>query len=208
MGGQKVILSRTGWTAEMGWEFYTLPDEPGHDGEVLWRHILKAGEPFGMEVCGLDSMDIRRIEAGILNNGSDMDETMNPFEAGLGAFIKLDGPDFIGRTALTDAPRGVRIHGLRCAAGEPLIGGELRAGGRRIGVVTAGAWSPLYEEGVALVRLDRAEDVAAAEVSVQCRDLSFQQARIVALPMYDAEKRIPRGQDTEIPRFEPATEVA
>jgi aminomethyltransferase len=201
MGGQKVILSRTGWTAEAGWEFYTLPDAPGYDGEALWRHILKAGEPFGMKVCALDSMDIRRIEAGILNNVSDMDETMNPFEAGLGSFIKLDGTDFIGKSALVNAPRGVRVHGLRCTTGEPLIGGELRAGGRRIGMVSAAAWSPLYDAGVAIIRLDRAEDVQAPEVSVQCRDLSFQRATIVPMPMYDAEKRIPRGQDTEIPQF-------
>lgn len=208
MGGQKVIISRTGWTSEVGWEFYTLPDEPGYDGEALWRHILKAGEPFGMEVCALDSMDIRRIEAGIMNNVSDMDETMNPFEAGLGGFIKMDGPDFIGKAALVDAPRGVRVHGLRCATGEPLIGGELRSAGRRIGMVSAAAWSPLFGEGVAIIRLDRAEDVSAAEVSVQCRDLTFRSARILPLPMYDAEKRIPRGLDTEVPSFQDEMEPA
>lgn len=201
MGGQKVIISRTGWTSEVGFEFYTLPGEPSYDGPALWQHILKAGRPFGMEVCGLDSMDIRRIEAGIMNNVSDMDETMNPFEAGLGGFINMDGPDFIGKAALVNAPRGVRVHGLRCAEGEPLIGGELRSAGRRIGMVSAAAWSPLYGEGTAIIRLDKASDVAAANVSVQCRDMSFRAARILSLPMYDAEKRIPRGLDTEVPRF-------
>lgn len=201
MGGQKVILSRTGWTAEMGFEFYTLPDEPGFDGPALWTHVLNAGKPFGMEVCALDSMDIRRIEAGILNNVSDMDETMNPFQAGLGAFIKMDGGDFIGKAALATADRGVLVHGLRCPGGEPLINGTLFAGGKPAGRVTAAAWSPLYGEGVAIVRLADAALAGSGNVTVQCRDGAAHPASIVALPMYDSEKRIPRGQDTAIPEI-------
>ncbi len=201
MGGQEVIVSRTGWTAEMGFEFYTLPDAPGYDGPALWRHVLAAGKPFGMEVCGLDSMDIRRIEAGIMNNVSDMDETMNPFQAGLGGFIRMDGADFIGKAALQGADRGVLVHGLRCPDGEPLIEGALRAGGRAIGKVSAAAWSPLYEAGVAIVRLGRAADVGAQDVTVECRDGKAHPASIVALPMYDPEKRIPRGQDSAIPEI-------
>ena len=199
MGGQKVVLSRTGWTAEVGFEFYTLPDQPGYVGPALWRHILKAGKPFGMEVCGLDSMDIRRIEAGIMNNVSDMDETMNPFQAGLGGFIKMDGPDFIGKAALAKADRGVLVHGLRCPSGEPLIGGTLQSKGQPIGKVSAAAWSPLYGAGVAIIRLADARHLQAADVTVQCRDGNAYPATIVALPMYDLEKRIPRGQDTGIP---------
>ena len=199
MGGQKVVLSRTGWTAEVGFEFYTLPDQPGYDGPALWRHILKAGKPFGIEVCGLDSMDIRRIEAGIMNNVSDMDETMSPFQAGLGGFIKMDGPDFIGKAALGNADRGVLVHGLRCPSGEPLIGGTLQSRGQLIGRVSAAAWSPLYGAGVAIIRLADARHLQAADVTVQCRDGNAYPATIVALPMYDLEKRIPRGQDTGIP---------
>ena len=199
MGGQKVILSRTGWTAEVGFEFYTLPNEPGYDGAALWQHVLKAGKSFGMEVCGLDTMDIRRIEAGIMNNVSDMDETMNPFQAGLGGFIKMDGPDFIGKDALAKAERGVLVHGLRCPAGEPLIGGTLHSKDKVIGKVSAASWSPLYGAGVAIIRLSNARHLDAADVTVQCRDLVSRPAIIVALPMYDLEKRIPRGQDTDIP---------
>ncbi|MGE0653531.1 MAG: aminomethyltransferase family protein [Alphaproteobacteria bacterium] len=202
MGGQKVILSRTGWTGEVGFEFYTYPDAGPVDGPRLWRHVLEAGEPFGMKVCGLDSMDIRRIEAGILNNVSDMDETMNPFQAGLGSFIKLDGPDFIGKAALKNADRRPLLKGLRCASGEPLIGAEVCAAEESIGRVTAGAWSPFYQAGVAIIRLSDPEHAARSDIAVRCRDGALHPAEIVELPMYDDEKRIPRGLETSIPELE------
>ncbi len=152
-----------------------------------------------MTVCGLDSMDIRRIEAGILNNVSDMDETMNPFQAGLGDFVNLEKPDFIGKAALKSADRGLLLHGLRCRSAEPLIGGEVRAGRESIGRVTAAAWSPLYTAGVAIIRLKAASLVKRSDINVQGRDLDHHAAEIVDLPMYDTEKRIPRGKDISIP---------
>ena len=79
-GGQQVIITRTGYTNELGWEFYT---EPHHDAEQLWTHLCKAGEPFGLGLFGLDSMHIRRIEAGILNAGSDFDMTTTPYDLSL-----------------------------------------------------------------------------------------------------------------------------
>lgn len=201
MGGQPVIISRTGWTAELGWEFYTQPEAAPLDGPALWRHVRSAGASFGMEICGLDTMDIRRIEAGILNNMSDMDETLTPFQAGIGAFINLDGPDFVGKAALAKADRRSLLHGLRCPGGEPLIGAALSAKGRPIGRVTAGSWSPFQDAGIGIVRLGDADDLGAEGITVACRDGTAHAAEIVPLPMYDREKRIPRGQDTEIPKF-------
>lgn len=198
-GGQPVIVSRTGWTGEVGFEWYTLPDEAPVDGERLWNHVLAAGKPHGLSVCGLDSMDIRRIEAGILNNISDMDETMNPYQAGLGSFVDMRKPDFIGKAALATADRGLLLHGLKCPDGEPLVDGELFRGERRIGRVTAAAWSPFLKCGTAIVRLDYVADAEPAEVCVRLRDGSLAQARLVGLPMYDADKAIPRGVDTRIP---------
>ena len=144
-------------------------------------------------------MDIRRIEAGILNNLSDMDETMNPYQAGIGGFVDLRKPDFIGKAALEQADRGLLLHGLKCPAGEPLIDGEVMAGGRAIGRVTAAAWSPLLKCGTAIVRLGKADDAAAAALSVRVRDGAMQPATLVELPMYDKDKAIPRGTDTAVP---------
>ena len=199
MGGQPVIVSRTGWTGEMGFEFYTLPEEAPLDGEALWHHVEKAGARFGMTVCGLDSMDIRRIEAGILNNVSDMDETMNPYQAGLGSFVDMRKPDFIGKAALADADKGVLLHGLKCDAGEPYVDGEVMSGDEVIGRVTAAAWSPFLKCGTAIVRLRHARHASAPDVTVRTRDGEVNAARIVELPMYDKDKAIPRGIDKTIP---------
>ena len=87
IGGQPVLITRTGWTGELGFEIYT---RPGIDTDALWDHMTAAGASHGMLDIGLDAMDIRRIEAEILNNGSDMDRTMTPFEAGLGDFVDLE----------------------------------------------------------------------------------------------------------------------
>ncbi|MEL6290101.1 MAG: aminomethyltransferase family protein, partial [Pseudomonadota bacterium] len=99
IGGQDVVITRTGYTNELGFEFYI---EPQHDAAALWETIRTAGAPFGIGIHGLDAMNIRRIEAGILNAGYDFDLTTNPFEAGFGRFVDMD-TDFIGRDAIAAA---------------------------------------------------------------------------------------------------------
>ncbi len=123
MGGQEVLITRTGWTGELGFEVY-LP-RAGHNGAALWRHIEAAGAPHGITVCGLDAMDIRRIEAGILLFAADMDASLNPYQAGLGGFVDMTKPDFIGKAALVGADRTPLVRGLLCPDGEPVVGGAL-----------------------------------------------------------------------------------
>ena len=101
---------------------------------------------------GLDAMDIRRIEAAILNSGSDFDCTMNPYQAGLDAFVDMKKADFIGKAALAVADRRPMLHGVRCADAEPLILGPAMQSGEAIGLVTAGAWSPYLQCGIGYVR--------------------------------------------------------
>jgi len=161
--------------------------------------VLKAGAAHGLCVCGLDSMDIRRIEAGILNNVSDMDETMNPFQAGLGVFVDMKKPDFIGKAALANADRGVLLHGLKCADGEPYIHGEVCSNGKPVGRVTAAAWSPYLKCETAIVRLENANSRSAGGITVRLRDGTMKPASLVDLPMYDLNKAIPRGLDKTIP---------
>ncbi|MCH9852382.1 MAG: aminomethyltransferase family protein [Alphaproteobacteria bacterium] len=206
VNGQPIIVSRTGYTAEMGFEFYTRPDLAPLDGEKLWQDMIEAGKEFNMRLIGLDSLDARRIEAGILNNISDMDETMNPYQAGLGAFIKLEGADFIGSDALKnldEADKQPLLWGLQCTGGEPRINGDLCAGEQqmRIGHVTAGSWSPFLQTGVAIVRLQDALHANESNISVRCYDGTMQAAKLVSLPMYDTAKNIPRGLDSDIPQF-------
>lgn len=197
MGDQDVYMSRTGWTGELGFEVYTQGDATDHDR--LWDHLFAAGEPHGMVFGSLASMEVRRIEAGILDNGTDFDLSMTPFEAGLGAFIDLDKPDFIGREALQTARREKRLFGVICPEGAPGYREPLTDGGDAVGHITAAAWSPYLEAGVGYARFDAAADWAGRTLTTRSGDGADIDCRIVDLPLYDVDRRIPRGLDREIP---------
>ena len=185
MVGQPVGVSRTGWSGELGFEIYTLP---GVDGSALWDHINAAGAAHGLAVQALESLGIRRIEAGILDNGTDMDPTMTPFAAGLGRFVDLDKPEFLGREALAVADRRPVLFGLT-GGSTPVAGTEVRVDGAVVGHVTAGAWSPFLERGIGYVRMHEPGEWVGTEVR-GAEDAGF---GVVALPFYDAERAIPRG---------------
>lgn len=198
IAGQEVYVSRTGWTGELGYEVYTLGKAT--DCARLWDGLMAAGQPHGMIFGSISSMEVRRIEAGILDNGTDFDTGMTPFEAGLGAFIDLDKPDFIGRAALLAAERDTkRLYGLRCASGIPGYREQVIDNGKTIGHVTAGAWSPYLKSGVGYVRFDTPGDWAGRSLKVQTAEGKLQDCDILDLPFYDPEKLIPRGIDTNIP---------
>ena len=192
-GGQEVVITRTGYTNELGWEFYT---EPHHDAESLWAHLTAAGEEFGISLFGLDSMHIRRIEAGILNAGSDFNETTNPYEAGLGRFVDEDKGDFIGKAALQNAPRESRSTGIYSNA-EPLIGGEIVVGGNVVGRVTAGAVSPYLERGIGIALMDQPQFSEGDSVQIRCIDGELHEGELASLPLYDKDCEIPRGKKVE-----------
>ena len=202
IGGQRVFVSRTGWTGELGYEIYTLGELT--DCPRLWNDLLAAGRPAGMQSCSLLSINARRIEAGILDNGSDIDQSMTPFEAGLGAFVDLDAHEFTGRAALLKADRGRRLMGLSCPDAAPARGNLVRDGNRRVGSVTTGAWSPFLECGVGYVRFDQAGHEAGQRLTLQRADGSVSPCQAADLPFYDPQKRIPRGHDREIPERRPA----
>ena len=195
-GGKEVVITRTGYTNELGWEFYT---EPHHDAEALWAHLEAAGKPFGMEIFGLDAMNIRRIEAGILNAGSDFNTTTTPYDANLGRFVDEDKADFIGKSALKSANREPRLHGVKCDAGEPLIAAQVEVDGNRVGTITAGAMSPYLGHGIGYALMDTADHKPGDAVMVGCRDGNSHPGSLVALPFYDKLAEIPRGKLVDIP---------
>ncbi|MEM7209693.1 MAG: aminomethyltransferase family protein [Pseudomonadota bacterium] len=194
-GGQEVVITRTGYTNELGWEFYT---EPHHDAKALWAHLDAAGKPHGMQIFGLDSMHIRRIEAGILNAGSDFDYTTTPYDVGLGRFVDEDKSDFIGKAALAEASRENRQSGLKCEA-EPHISGEVFVDGELVGRVTAGAMSPYLKCGVGIALLERAGFAEGTAVAVRCVDGELHRGEMAGLPLYDKDAEIPRGKLVDIP---------
>ncbi len=191
-----MVITRTGYTNELGWEFYT---EPHHDADALWAHLEAAGKEFGMEIFGLDAMNVRRIEAGILNAGSDFNETTTPYDAGLGRFVDKDKGEFIGKTALAKASKEPRLHGIKCIDGEPLINAAIEIDGARTGTVTAGAVSPYLGHGIGFALMDGAGNKPGTTVYVGCRDGSMKQAELVELPFYDKRAEIPRGARIDIP---------
>lgn len=200
MGGQRVTISRTGFTNELGFEVYITR---GGDGPALLDHLLATGRSHGLRLVGLDTIDIRRVEGGIMNSGSDFDETTNPFEVGMGAFVAMDKADFVGKSALERGPRARRVFGLLCSEAEPLCWGALYRDGRPGGHVTVGAWSPYLRSGIGIVRLDEAGGEIGMEVEVETRSGRRCVARLAALPLYDPEHAVVRGATEAIPE-EPA----
>ncbi len=192
------LVSRTGWTGELGFELYPLSRD--FDGAKLFNLILERGTPCGLVFASLESMGVRRMEAAIMDNGTDIDSSMTPFDAGLGRFVDLDSEaDFIGRAALQAAPREPRFFGMVASGITPIAGSRVRHEDRQVGTVTAGAWSPYLESGIAFVRFRKAEDWVGRTVTVDTPDGARAGATIVALPFYDQEKRIPRGLADDIP---------
>ena len=195
-GGQEVVITRTGYTNELGWEFYT---EPHHDAEALWGHLKSAGEPFGLDIFGLDAMNIRRIEAGILNAGSDFDHSTTPYDVGLGRFVDEDKGDFIGKEALKTASRGLRLMGVKCASGVPHINGPVAIGINVAGKITAGAISPYLGYGIGIALMKEGGLAPGTKVVFECQDGEMRAGELVELPFYDKLAEIPRGKLVDIP---------
>ena len=190
-GGQKLLVSRTGWTGELGFELYSEGDTTDH--HALWDHLMAHGAPFGMQSSALESMGIRRIEAGILDNGTDMDRSMTPYEAGLGAFVDPQKTDFVGCAALAKASREVLLLGLTCGKAIPFAGLAVMDGNDVVGYMTAGAWSPFLETGIGYIRFSHGGGWLGRKLTLCARDGSHYDCNIVALPFFDSEKKIPRG---------------
>jgi glycine cleavage system aminomethyltransferase T len=190
-GGQELLVTRTGWTGEIGIEIYS--DGASTDHHALWDHLMAAGESFGIEFSGAESMGIRRIEAGILDNGTDIDPSMTPYEAGIGAFVDLDKPDFVGRDALMKADQSCLLMGLTCTEAVPFAGLQVLDGDSVVGHMTTGAWTPYLETGVGFVRFDEKGDWLGRKLTLCTAEGDHHVCEIVSLPFYDAEKKIPRG---------------
>ena len=196
-GGQTVWVTRTGYTNELGWEFYT---EPHHDADALWTRLSQAGAPHGLQIFGLDSMNIRRIEAGILNAGSDFDETTTPYDVGLGRFVAMAKQDFIGKEALAVAPKTLRLHGIICPGGTPMVNGRVEWQGQEAGRITCGAHSPYLGHGIGMALMDVPEAGPGSHVRVEGNDGQMHDAALCEMPYYDQACEIPRGKLVDIPK--------
>ncbi|OED36151.1 aminomethyltransferase [Chromatiales bacterium (ex Bugula neritina AB1)] len=197
IGGQKLYVSRTGFTGELGYEIYC--DGANTDHLALWDHLIAVGEPHGMEFSSTRVMTIRRIEAGILGNLTDIDMTMTPFEAGLAPFIDMDKGDFVGRDALLGKDQRSLLMGLTCQTQTPVAGSVILDQDEPVGFITAGVPSPTLGLGIGYARFHEPGDWIGRALTLQLPDGSHHPAEIVDIPFVDREKKIVRGGDRTIP---------
>ncbi len=179
--GIDCLISRTGYTGELGYEFYTAKE----NAAALWELLREAGREDGLIPCGLGARDTLRLEAAMPLYGHEIDDTVTPLEAGLDFCVKLDKEEFIGRQALLDVgmPSRVRV-GLE-VTGRGILR-ERQAvwmGVKEIGYTTSGTFAPYLNKAVAmaLVSADCSQIGTEVEVDVRGRRVS---AVIVPLPFY------------------------
>ena len=190
IGGQPVYVSRTGWTGELGYEIYTLGSKT--NSRKLWDHLMAIGKPKGLVFSAMKSMNIRRIEAGILDSGSDFNSTMSPFEAGLDKFINFTNENFIGRDALQMAGPLKQVFGVQSKGIVPTGGDQVFDGKRQVGMITTGAWSPFLEHGIGYVRFAQSGEWAGQTLYLKSKNSEDTRVEIIDLPFYDKNKRLPR----------------
>ena len=194
--GMALVVSRTGYTGELGYELFCHPK----DARTLFEAVMEAGEPFGIAPLGLGALDMLRIEAGLVFAGAEFSDRTDPFEAGIGFTVPLKSKagDFIGREALARR----KAHPVRKLVGLDLEGGLVpsagdcvRAGRAQVGEITSAVRSPVLGKVIALCRMDVAHAALGTEVEVGQLDGHQKRipARVVPFPHFDPEKRRVRG---------------
>jgi aminomethyltransferase len=183
VGGCPMLISRTGYTGEDGFELYL---EPSYARQV-WESVLEAGGEFQLEPVGLGARDSLRLEMKYALYGQDIDETINPLESGLGWITKLDKGDFIGRSALLAIKEGGLVRKLvgfeMTERAIPRSHYDLCAGGQKVGKVTSGGFSPSLNKGIGLGYLPMEHAGVGTELEVLIRGKAVP-AQVVQTPFY------------------------
>ena len=189
--GIPIIVSRTGYTGELGFEIFCHPS----GAPEVWDAIWEAGEPKGLMPLGLEALDMLRVEAGLVFAGAEFCDQTNPFEAGIGFTVplKTKEDDFIGRDALVRA----KEHPQRVLVGLDLVGDDLVGTGdpvmidrQQVGTITSGVRSPILRKNIALCRMSIEHSEIGTEVEVGKMDGHQKRlpATVVRFPHYDPDK--------------------
>jgi aminomethyltransferase len=177
----EMILSRTGYTGEPGFEIYF----PVEHAEKVWNAVFKAGKEFGITPIGLGARDTLRLEMGYCLYGNDIDQTTNTLEAGLGWITKFSKGDFISKAALEK----VKAEGLKRKLVGMMLPGKavarhgytIHINGDKVGAVTSGTFSPSLERGIAMGYVTAEHAAAGSSVDIDIRG-TLTEAEIVAFP--------------------------
>jgi aminomethyltransferase len=191
-GLKNILIARTGYTGEDGFEIYIPSDEA--TSARVWNEILEAGKEFGALPCGLGSRNTLRLEAKLPLYGHEISDAINVWEAGLDRFIKMEKPDFIGRSALDKA----KAEALK----RTLVGLEmvergiarddykvLDDSGREIGYVTSGSPAPFLKKNIALAYVPPKFAEIGTRVKVEIRGQGVG-AQVVPTPFYKRPKKV------------------
>jgi aminomethyltransferase len=191
-GIPNVLIARTGYSGEDGFELYISADEP--TTVKIWNELLDAGAEFGIRPCGLGARNTLRLESGMSLYGHEISEDINVFEGGLDRWLKLDKGNFIGRDALL----AVQSEGgpkRKIVALEMLDRGIARDGytvldleGKEIGAVTSGSPAPFLKTNIALALVPTEVAASGADLIVQCRANQVK-AKQVPIPFYKRPKK-------------------
>jgi aminomethyltransferase len=190
-GMKNILMGRTGYTAEDGFEIYIPSDES--TSARVWREILEAGKEFGAVPCGLGARNTLRLEGCLSLYGHEISDAINVWEAGLDRFCKMEKPEFIGRAALEKAKSaGLKrtLVGLQMVERGIARDGYkiLDDGGREIGYVTSGSPAPFLKKNIALAYVPLAQAAVGTNLKVEIRGQGVK-AQVVPMPFYKRPKK-------------------
>jgi len=199
IGGTSVVISRTGYSGELGFEIFCHPK----DAVEIFDHVWRVGEPLGLQPLGLGALDMLRIEGGLIFAGSEFDDQTDPFEAGIGFTVPLKSKldDFIGRGAIEErkAHPHRKLVGLDIESGlVPVAGDCVRIGKAQIGEITSAMRSPILGKTIALARVSVTHSELGTDVEVGQLDGQQKRLRatICAFPHFDPTKERVKGNYT------------
>src|SRR5437016_11774180 len=190
-GLRNILIARTGYTAEDGFEIYIPTDEAA--SARMWNEVLQAGKEFGVVPCGLGARNTLRLEGKLALYGHEISDTINVWEAGLDRFCKMEKPGFVGREALEKARAagvkrtlvGLEMTGRGIARDEYKVQDE---SGREIGYVTSGSPAPFLKKNVALAYVPVEHSAVGTKVKVEIRGQGVG-AVVMPTPFYKRPKK-------------------
>ena len=191
LSGIPLLVSRTGYTGELGYEIWCHPS----DAPKVWDVVMDAGKDEGLIPAGFGALDLLRIEAGLILFGNEFDGQVDPFEAGVGFTVplKTKNEDFIGKDTLIKRKENPqkKMVGLELAGKEKANHGDcVHIGRSQVGIITSGCISPTLNKNIALCRIDVGHSELDTEVEVGKIDGHQKRipAKIVPFPHYDPKK--------------------
>ncbi|MFZ1006764.1 MAG: glycine cleavage system aminomethyltransferase GcvT [Candidatus Sulfotelmatobacter sp.] len=190
-GLKNILIARTGYTAEDGFEIYIPADES--TSVQVWNEILSAGKEFGIVPCGLGARNTLRLEGSLSLYGHEISDTINVWEAGLDRFCKMEKPEFVGRAALEKEKAaglkrtlvGLEMTGRGIARDEYKV---LDGAGREIGYVTSGSPAPFLKKNIAIAYVPPEFSAMGTPVKVEVRGQGVE-AQVVRTPFYKRPKK-------------------